>query len=183
MSEINNNEIKETTPPEEKRSLEIEGAKETEQSEEKNGLEVEDNDVDMKQYEWKLDENDQPVLDDDGNSVITCEYDEAEATLREQDRDFVKAWNTAASAGLDNTIDGLDSSGLVDSINDNDVLIDKEIDFGYGVAGTMRDMNGGITQTNIIKAKLEADLEATAEEIPEETAKDEQLEGQMKFEI
>jgi len=94
---------------------------------------------------------------------IVAEPDAVEDRYSDENRDFVKAWNTAASAGIDSTIEGSDTSGLTDSINENDALIDKEIDAGYGIAGRMRDMNGGITETDRIVSQL-----PNNQDIPEE---------------
>ena len=157
MNEINNNE-------------EIRQVEKTTQVENKNGFEVADEEFDSK---WE-----NPSYDE-----IVAEPDVSEEAYRDEDEDFVKSWNTGASMGLDTTIDGLDTSGLADYVNENDTLVKKEIDFGYGVAESMRYMGGeGITETELFKAKSDtSDYEKMSEETPiDETISDE--DGNFKVE-
>jgi len=71
------------------------------------------------------------------------------------EKDLVRAGNTAASAGLDLTVNGLESSGLVNSMNDNEAFVKKEIDAFRGIAGQMREMEGNpISQTDVIISQL-----------------------------
>ena len=80
--------------------------------------------------------------------------DVEEEAYRAEDEDFVKAWNTGAVEAVGSQIDGLDTSELADSINDNPEIIESEIDFGYGTAEAMHDMDGGgITATDLFTAE------------------------------
>ena len=80
--------------------------------------------------------------------------DVEEDAYRAEDEDFVKAWNTSAVEAVGSQIDGLDTSGIADSINDNPEIIEKEIDFGYGTAEAMYDMEGGgVTATDLFTAE------------------------------
>jgi len=147
MNELYNNEIEET--PEVQKAIELPES-------EKRGFEAVDEDYDS---QWE-----NPSYEDIVNTP-----DVEEEAYRAEDEDFVKAWNTGASAGLDATVDGLDTSGFADYVNGNDALVEKEIDFGSGAAESMREMNGNeITQTDLFMAKSDA-IANGYEEMPEET--------------
>jgi len=94
--------------------------------------------------------------DDEGDDIAASgDLQKGEDDYSEDDKDLVKTLNTAASLGLDSTINGLDSSGLVNSMNNNEAFIKKEIDAGYGIANSMRDMEGRpITETQRIISQL-----------------------------
>ena len=120
-----------------------------------------DNDSDNKSDDTPLDNQISFFDDDDVNDGAVAETKKPEEEIPEDDdaedgysafdKDFVKAWNTTASAGLDSQIEGLDSSGLSNSINNNEAFIEKEIDAGYGIAGKMREMEGNpISETDRI---------------------------------
>ena len=83
---------------------------------------------------------------------IVAEPDAVEDGIRAEDEDFVKSFNTASLAALDSTIDGLDTFGLAETINENDTLIEKEIDFGYGVAESMHE-GSEYTATDVFTAE------------------------------
>jgi hypothetical protein len=84
---------------------------------------------------------------------------------RAEDEDFVKAWNTGAVEAVGSQIDGLDTEGLADSINDNPEIIESEIDFGYGTAEAMHDMEGGgVTATDLFIAESDS-LASTSTDI------------------
>ena len=135
-----------------------------------------DNVPDMKQYEMGFDENDDPT--------ISCEYDEAEAALHDDHKEFVEDFNENGAAlmdATDATPEGLDASEIAGTINDNPELLEKETEFGENMGEVMND-NGTISDGDLFMEESDA-LAEQYEELPEEqTDDDTQLEGQIGME-
>ena len=132
---------------------------------------------DMKQYEMDFDENDEPT--------ISCEYDEAEAALHDDHKDFVHDFNENSAVLSDvtgATPEGLDATDVADVINENPELLKKETEFGENLGEEMSD-NGTISEGERFMEESDS-LASESKDIDMDDNIDEnsQLEGQIGFE-
>ena len=134
-----------------------------------------DNVRDMKQYEMGFDEQGEPT--------ISNEYGEALASEHEDNKEFVKDFNSNSGAIADYASGGgSDYSDIADSMNENDSLVEKETEFGENMGEVMND-NGTISEADRFMAESDS-LASQSEDIDIDNNVEDnpQLEGQIGFE-
>ena len=134
-----------------------------------------DNVPDMNQYEMGFDE--------DGEATISCEYDEAEAELHDDNKAFVHDFNENSAAAFEMSgqgVEGIDSTEIASAINDNDALLVAETEFAENNAQSMQDMSGTISDAKSFMAESDY-LASRSEDKDDSTVDNSQLEGQIGF--